>query len=131
MTQKTQKKQAVQDYLDAVGRGDAETMASLVADDFLHEFLGSTVFAVGKRTFPENRELLRTFRASLVADGKFTIEDIAEEEDLVLAIFTGECELVSGKRYDGIYAASFRFREDKIISMRELMDTKLADAVMA
>ncbi|MDW9486217.1 hypothetical protein GOA59_20755 [Sinorhizobium meliloti] len=131
MTHQTQKKQAVQDYLNAVGKGDAETIASLVAEDYIHEFLGSTVFATGKRTLTENRELLKTFRSSLVADGKFTIHDIAEEGDLVLAVFTGECELVNGKRYDGVYAASFHFRGDKIISMRELMDTKLADAVMA
>lgn len=131
MNNQSPKKQAVQKYLDAVGKGDAEAIASLVTEDYMHEFLGSTSFATKKRNLLEIREMLKTFRASLVTDGEFTIHDIAEEGNLVLAVFTGKCELVSGKRFDGVYAASFHFRGDKIISLRELMDTKLADAVMA
>ena len=50
---------------------------------------------------------------------------------MVAVMFTGEFGLVSGKRYDSVYAALVNFTDGKITHIRELMDTKLADAVMA
>lgn len=75
--------------------------------------------------------MLTSFQRALVAPGKFTITEAVEEGDTVAIMFKGEFELVSGKRYDGVYAAMVYFENGKIIYIRELMDTKLADAVMA
>ncbi|WP_176599195.1 MULTISPECIES: nuclear transport factor 2 family protein [Sphingobium] len=121
------KKQAIHQYCDAVGRGDVEQIRSLVTEDYTHTFLGSTNFA-GTRTLPELIAVLESFSAALASPGTFTFHEMAEEGDLVIAIFSGKCELANGNRFDGDYGAAFRFRGDKILSLRELVDTKLADS---
>jgi uncharacterized protein len=123
------KKQAVRQYLDAVGRGDAAVIRNLVTDDYTHEFLGSTVLS-GKRSKAEILGQLDAFLSALAGPGKFTFHEMVEEGDLVAAIFSGEFELANGKRFDGDYAVVCRFRGEKIMSMRELIDTKLADSVL-
>ena len=126
------KKQAVRDYCEAVGRGDGAALSKLVTDDYTHDFLGTTVLAqAGTRTREQILNQLGMFSAALVRPGKFTFHEMAEEGDMVIAIFSGECELKNGKQFNGDYAAVCRFKGDKIQSMRELMDTKLADSVFA
>ena len=125
------KKRAVEGYLNAVAAGDADAMVSFVTEDYTHEFIGSTVFAEKKRNVADNLEMLANFKTAMVSPGKFTIREIVEEGDIVSVMFTGEFELHGGKRYDSSYAAMVYFRDGKMAYMRELMDTKLADAVMA
>ncbi|WP_340265602.1 nuclear transport factor 2 family protein [Sphingobium mellinum] len=126
------KKKAVRDYCDAVGRGDGAALSKIVTEDYSHEFLGTTVLAeAGVRTLDQILSQLELFSAALVRPGKFTFHEMVEEGDMVIAIFSGECELKNGRQFNGDYAAVCRFRGDKILSMRELMDTKLADSVLA
>lgn len=122
------KKEIVQQYCAAVGRGDIDTVRTLVTDDYTHEFLGST-FLAGTRQLPEVLERIAAFNAALVDGAKFTFTDIVEEGDLVLAFFTGECALESGGRFDGVYAISCRFKGDRLHATKELVDTKLADSL--
>lgn len=124
------KKQAVRDYIAAVGRGDAETINRLVTEDYTHEFLGSTALR-GTRTREELMQQLVAFSSALASPGEFMFQEIIEEGDIVAAIFSGKCELVNGKRFDGDYAVFCHFRGDKILKMRELIDTKLADSVFS
>lgn len=123
------KKQIVQDYVHAVGRGDVETVRGLVTEDYTHEFLGST-FLAGIRQLPEVLERITGFNEALVSGAMFTFEEIVEEGDLVLAIFNGKAELKSGGRFDGIYAVSCRFRGDQLMATRELVDTKLVESLL-
>ena len=123
------KKRVLQQYCDAVGRGDIETVRGLVTDDYTHEFLGSTVLA-GKRELPELLEQVRAFRGAVVSDARFTLQEMAEEGDLLLGLLKGEWELRSGGKFDGIYAVSCRFEGDRLRGIRELMDTKLADSFL-
>lgn len=122
------RKQAIRDYCDAVGRGDAETILGLVTEDYMHEFLGSTALR-GTRTLTELLAQLEAFSSALAAPGQFTFYEMVEEGDIVSAAFSGKCELVNGRRFDGDYAVFVHFRGDKISMMRELIDTKLADSV--
>lgn len=124
------KKKAVRDYIDAVGRGDAETISRLVTEDYTHEFLGSTALR-GTRTREEILQQLEAFSSALARPGQFTFQEMIEEGDIVACIFSGKCELANGKRFDGDYAAFCHFRGDKILKMRELIDTKLADSVFS
>ena len=123
------KKQILKQYCDAVGRGDIETVRSLVTDDYTHEFLGSTVLA-GKRELSELLKQVEAFHAALVSDARFTLQEMAEEGDALLGILKGEWELRSGGKFAGIYAVSCRFEGDRLRGIRELMDTKLADSFL-
>ncbi|WP_176599196.1 MULTISPECIES: nuclear transport factor 2 family protein [Sphingobium] len=122
------KKQVVQQFFDAVAAGDAARLRSLVTDDFTHRFLGTTALA-GTRNFAELSAMQTAFSAALAGPGAFTIDEIAEEGNLVLAVLSGSFALKNGKRYDGDYVASIGFRGDHILYMHELGDTKLADDV--
>lgn len=124
------RKQAVRDYVDAVGRGDADTISRLITEDYTHEFLGSTTLR-GTRTREEILQQLETFSSALTCPGQFTFQEMIEEGDIVASIFSGKCELVNGKRFDGDYMAFCYFRDGKILKMRELIDTKLADSLFS
>lgn len=124
------KKQAIRQYCEAVGKGDADGIRSVVTDDYVHEFLGSTALR-GKRGLSEILEQLEAFSAALASPGAFAFQEMVEEGDIVSAMFSGKCELVNGKRFDGDYAVFVHFKGDKIALMRELIDTKLADSVLA
>lgn len=125
----SKKKRVLQQYCDAVGRGDLETVRSLVTDDYTHEFVGST-FLAGKRELHEVLERISAFSSALVSPAKFTFVDMVEEGDLVSGFFTGECELTGGGRFDGMYAIISRFRGDRLLSTREFVDTKLTDSLL-
>src|SRR6266498_3831937 len=124
------KKQVIRDYCDAVGRGDAEAIRGLVTKDYTHEFLGSTALR-GKRNLSELMQQLDAFSSALATPGEFFFQEMVEEGNIVSAMFTGKCELVNGKRFDGDYAVFCHFRGEKILIMRELIDTKLADSVLS
>lgn len=123
------KKQVIRQYCDAVGKGDAEGIKNITTEDYVHEFLGSTALR-GKRTRSELLDQLVAFSSALAAPGEFTFQEMVEEGDIVSAMFSGKCALKNGKRFDGDYAVFVHFRGDKILLMRELIDTKLADSVM-
>lgn len=112
------------------GRGDGDAIRKLVTEDYSHEFLGSTALR-GTRNLSQILEQLEAFSSVLAKPGEFEFQEMVEEGDLVAAIFSGKCELVNGKRFDGDYAVVCRFRGDKMLSMRELIDTKLADSVLS
>lgn len=127
---RSSKKRIVQRYCDAVGRGDIETYRSLVTEDFTHEFLGTTIVA-GKRTLRQAIERVQGFAAAVApARPSSPYQEMVEEGDLVAGIFTSQCELADGRRFDGIFAITCRFRGYRIESTRELMDTKLADSLL-
>lgn len=124
------KKKAVRDYVAAVGKGDGEALRTFVTEDYTHEFLGSTALR-GTRTLTEILGQLEAFSSALARPGEFLFQEMVEEGDVVSAMFSGKCELVNGKRFDGDYAVFCHFRGDKILKMRELIDTKLADDVLS
>lgn len=126
----SEKKLAIRLYCDAVGKGDAEAINALTTEDYVHEFLGSTVLR-GKRSRSELLDQLVAFSSALAVPGEFVFQEMVEEGDIVSAMFSGKCELVNGKRFDGDYAVFVHFKGDKIALMRELIDTKLADSVLA
>lgn len=123
------KKQALIRYIEAVAKGDADGIRSVVTEDYTHHFLGTTVLA-GTRSLSDILAQLEAFTSALVKPAEFTFDLIVEEGDVVSAMFSGKCELVNGNRFDGDYAVFCRFRGDKILAMHELIDTKLADAVL-
>lgn len=123
------KKKVLRDYIEAVGEGDAAAIRELVTEDYTHEFLGSTALR-GTRTLAEILEQLVTFSSYLAKPGEFTFQEIVEEGDIVSAMFSGKCELANGRRFDGDYAVFCHFRGDRMLKMRELIDTKLADSVL-
>lgn len=125
------KKLAVRSYIDAVGRGDGATISGLVTDDYAHEFVGTTELAGKRRTLSEILEMLEGFSSAMVSPATFTFQKIVEEGDWVLASFTGNCALKNGKRFDGEYYISVQFDGDKILYLRELMDTKLAEYALS
>lgn len=48
----TDKKRIVESYFNAVAAGDADTMMSFLSPDFMHEFIGSTAFAIKSERWP-------------------------------------------------------------------------------
>lgn len=123
------KKQALKDYIAAVGTGNAAGVRAVVTDDYEHEFLGTTVLR-GKRPLPVILEQLELFTSAVVGPIQFTFQEVIEEGDVVAAMFSGKCQLANGKRFDGDYAVFCHYTGDKIRLMRELIDTKLADEVL-
>ena len=118
------------EYFRAFGARDVEAMANCTSNDYEHEMLGSTVLG-GKRSKQEMISLVSGLRSHGFSDASFKFHEVVAEGDYVSAIITSISELPTGERMDGLYCVTCRFRDGKIVVMRELLDTKKTDEVMA
>lgn len=64
--------------------------------------------------------------ARFVGPGRFDIEAVTAEGDRVAIEARGHQPLTGGDSYDNTYLWLFRFREDKIASVKAYFDTALA-----
>ena len=120
-----QNKAQVNNFLDALGNQQADRMMSILSDGFQYWVAGSfpgsgsydkeamkaIVGGIGVM-FPEG---LHTRVLSMVGEGN----RVAVEAE-------GEGKTASGKMYDNKYHFLFEFEGDKIIKLREYMDTARA-----
>lgn len=119
-------KDTARSWLEAVGVGDGEQVASLMTPD-------AHVHTVGTSVLSADRDLdaLLTLVAQLkqfTTDGlHFTFEEFTEEANRVAVEFTGSAELVNGTRYDNCYHLLFHFRDGKISKVKEYLDTQLVN----
>ena len=119
-------KATAEQWLTAVGGCDPETMRSLMTDDAVHQFMGTSLVA-GERNVDEFIEMANRLFA-VTRDGlEFTFLNFTAEEDRVAVEFEGRSELVNGVAYNNVYHLLFHFRDGKIRRIHEYADSKIVD----
>ena len=122
-------KDTVRKFLNALGRGDSETVASVLADDCVAVCTGTSIVS---RTRSRD-EIVRTadyFARTMKHGVRFEILSMTAEDNRVSVESEGFSELRNGVAYNNQYHFLFFLRDGKICKLKEYMDTKLADEVM-
>ena len=117
-------------FIRALGRGDAETVKSLITDDIVAVCTGTSAVS-GTRGYAEVVGACDIFK-QIMKDGiKFDLISTTAEEDRVSMEMRGHSELVNGAAYNNEYHFLFTIRDGRVCRIKEYIDTKLADQVLA
>ncbi|UCV23608.1 nuclear transport factor 2 family protein [Ferribacterium limneticum] len=123
-------KDTAKKFLDALGASEIETVKGLIADDIVAVCTGTSLLS-GTRGHAEIVGAGDIFKKITKSGLRFEILSMTAEDDRVSVEAQGHAELVSGARYDNQYHFLFFIRDGRVFKMKEYIDTKLADAVLA
>lgn len=125
----TRNKQAIATFFEALGRGDGERMASVLADGAQARAMGTGAFSITR----DRDEIVAAagMLKSALPDGiAFTITNMIEEDDRIVAEVEGRSCLADGTRYDNSYAFVATMRDGKIAHLNEYYCTLLVENVL-
>lgn len=123
-------KDIAQKFLEALGGGDVETVKTLITDDMIAVCTGTSLLS-GTRGSADIIGVGDVFKKITKSGLRFEILTMTSEEDRVSVEAKGYSELVTGAAYNNEYHFLFFIRDGRIYKMKEYIDTKLADAVLA
>jgi uncharacterized protein len=116
-------------FVDAIGRGDTEAILESYAEDGRVITMGRTLIS---GTYPKAQiaalagQVLQAFPQGL----EFTIHALTAEEDRVAVMAESSGPHVSGRHYHNHYHFLFRWRDGKLVELREYMDTELVTDIL-
>lgn len=123
-------KDMVKSFIKALGSGNADALAELLTDDAQAICTGTSVLSATR----DRNTILETAKGlSMVSEQgiDFTILTLTEEENRVSCEMTGKASLRNGTTYFNEYHFLFHFKDSKIQTVKEYLDTKTVDEVLA
>ncbi|MEM1111187.1 MAG: nuclear transport factor 2 family protein [Pseudomonadota bacterium] len=123
MSESEQNKSLVAQFFDILNRNDIAAMLDLYAEDARVTTMGSTLIS---GTFGKDKVAAAASGAlDVFPEGlKFEVLDVVAEGDGVAVEAESRGEHVSGKTYNNLYHFKFRFRDGKLLELKEYMDTE-------
>lgn len=119
----TGNKQFVEDFFDALNRGDVESIVDSYHEDGCLHTMGNTLISgsfTREQIASSAGGIFEVFPNGL----KFFIKGIVADEDKAAVEATSEGVHISGERYTNEYHFLFIFKEGKLIRLKEYMDTE-------
>ncbi|KAK7024820.1 SnoaL-like domain-containing protein [Favolaschia claudopus] len=118
-------------FLSRLNDYDFDGVAELLAPDFTHEYCPSTLPAPEGKFKRNKEETVEVFKHSwLVVFEKVMflppIDTIQGQDAVVFHLKSDGTPKSGGKKYSNEYMLTFRFRGEKIVYMREFVDSKYA-----
>jgi ketosteroid isomerase-like protein len=122
-------KEVAKKFIEALGKGDAETVKTLLTDDVVAIATGTSIGS-GSRNLAEIIAVFGMFGQITKTGLNPEIVSVTAEDDRVAVEWKGNCTLVNGAQYNNEYVTVFFLRNGKIYKLKEYFDTKLTDAVL-
>ena len=123
-------KRLARELVDAMNRADTQWFLDNYADDVLVWTMGNTMIS-GKYTKDQVAAFADSIFDSFPNGIKFTIHGIVAEGDTVAMETESYGDHVSGKPYNNFYHMVVKFKDGKIILLKEYLDTELVTDVLA
>lgn len=123
MSSAQENKAIVTAFFAALNRGDIETVVDTYAEDGHVRTMGNTLISgqfSKDQVASSAGGIFDVFPEGL----KFTVSDMVAEGDKVAVEAESEGEHISGQNYNNEYHFLFKFRDGKLVSLREYMDTE-------
>ena len=123
-------KQVVVRFLEALGQADIPALAGLMAPGSVAICTGTCALSGsrGRETILGTAGLLKQVTKNGI---RFHIVSMTAEDDRVSAEMRGECELVNGAVYNNEYHFLFTVKDGQITMMKEYLDTRMVDDILA
>lgn len=122
-------KQRTRAFIEAIARGDADTIAETYADDGRVVTMGNTLIS-GIRNKSEIRQFAGGVLDAFPNGLSYTILNMTAEQDRVAVEATGEGMHSSGQLYRNHYHFLFTWRDGELLELKEFMDTEAATDVL-
>ncbi len=122
-------KQRTRDFIDAIGRGDAETISGTYAEDGHVHTMGNTAIS-GRYNKTQIREFAGGVLESFPHGINYTILNMTAEDDRVAVEAVGEGPHASGVPYRNEYHFLFTWRDGELVELKEYMDTEAVTEVI-
>ena len=116
-------------FIEALGKGDAETVKTVITDDVVAVATGTSIGS-GTRNYAEIIAVFGMFGQITKTGLNPKILSVTAEADRVAVEWEGNCTLVNGTQYNNQYVQVFFLRDGKICKLKEYFDTKLTDAAL-
>lgn len=130
MSEQAQKnKELTRAFFDLMDKGDADAIADTYADDGYVQTMGNTLIS-GKRGKEETRVFAGGILSAFPEGLKFIIHSMTAEADRVAVEASSKGMHVSGTVYTNEYHFLFRWRDDKLVELKEYMDTEIVTDVL-
>jgi ketosteroid isomerase-like protein len=129
MTLEQQNKRRVEAFFDAMNRGDAAAIVAAYADDGYVHTMGHTLIS-GKFTKAQISAAAGAIFDSFPQGIRFTITAMTAEGERVAVEAESDGMHASGKRYQNQYHFLFLFRDGKLVTLKEYMDTERVTDVL-
>ena len=123
-------KQLARTAFEALGRSDVRPLYELMRDDFAWIIEGQSRFSrryEGKEAV--KRDLLNPLFEAFATPYRFTIDEIIGEGHRVVVRGRGEVRTKAGKDYNNSYCFVLRLEDDRLVELREYLDTALVEQV--
>ena len=122
-------KQFVQQFLEMIGRGDAEGIAASYDPVGQVFTMGNTLIS-GVRDAADILEFSAGVLDAFPNGLNYTIKTLTAEGDNVAVECEATGDHASGQHYHQYYHFLFKFRNGKILQLKEYMDTELVTDVL-
>jgi len=122
-------KKRVDAFFEAMNKADSKAIVAAYADDGYVHTMGHTLISgkYGKQQIAEFASgVLQAFPQGIT----FTITGITAEGERVAVEAVCDGVHASGKRYQNEYHFLFIFRDGKLVTLKEYMDTELATDIL-
>jgi len=123
-------KNLARELVAAMSRGDTRWLLDHYADDAEVWTMGNTLIS-GKYTKAQVAGFADSIFEAFPRGIAFTIHGMVAEGDTVAMETESLGEHVSGRRYNNFYHMLVKFRDGKIVLLKEYMDTELVTDVLA
>lgn len=125
-----QMKQLVHEFWNAFNAGDTNGALEFVSDDVRFTMKGTTPVSGTKQGIDSMRAHLDLFARLVEVGAQMRVEELVAEDQTVLCLSSGLMQARTSASYNNCYAFVFRFRDDKIISVTEFLDTALVETAL-
>lgn len=122
-------KAAALKFIEALGKGDAETVKTVITEDVQAIATGTSIGS-GTRNYAETIAVFGMFSQITNTGLNPKIISVTAEGERVAVEWEGNCTLVTGTQYNNQYCTVFFLRDGKIYKLKEYFDTKLTDAAL-
>lgn len=119
-------KDIVHQMFAALNDGNGAKYISFMAEDVRVTYFGDHVFSgtyIGKADFLQN--FVPVLRSRIDGGIRFRIKNIIAEGDQVVVECEGEAKSKGGLDYNNLYCIVLKLKNDKVVEVREYMDTAL------
>lgn len=124
------KKATVNDFWEAMNRGDLDAQLALCTEQVTFTVSGTTGASGANEGKTAVRRHFQNF-ASLVEPGaRMNVRELIAEGDVVLCLSDGAMRGRTGIPYNNTYAFVFRFQGDRVSSVTEFLDTALVETAL-
>ena len=129
MTETERNKELTRAFIAAIARGDTDTIVATYADDGRLATMGRTLIS-GVYTRDQIAAMAGQVLAAFPQGLEFTIHSMVAEGDRVAVEAESRGPHVSGRLYNNHYHFLLRWRDGRLVELKEYMDTEIVTDIL-